>query len=233
MIEDFTSSNNQILFAASFDQLVATPFNGPNNAVCWKRELTGDFAEVVNAIQLTGNITTVGEEMLNELKLSEQGQIARDFILEDYRLLKIHGTQPTLNIIKYYDRDDEHPFFSTDVYSFHVDRSPIPTDTFLCTYYGAASEILSQAQSEQKILVPELRNELRKIYTGEEENFEAFLSEHFFDLHYSAKPGAQVINLGVGNLWRLAVEYPQSSALPCIHRAPKELDGQPRLLMIC
>ena len=68
------------------------------------------------------------------------------------------------HIIKNYDRDDAFPFFPTDVYSFHADRSPIPTDTFLCTYHGASSEIIPNSQATQKIRIPEIRAELKKLY---------------------------------------------------------------------
>jgi hypothetical protein len=165
--------------------------------------------------------------------LSEQGQLARSILLNDLELLTAHGASPTLNLIRCYDRDDAYPLFPTDVYSWHVDRSPIPTATFLCTYHGEASEILPNAQAEQKVLVPEIRAELQKLYGGSDEGFESFLSENFFDLHYRAKPTAQPINLGLGNLWRLAVDHPESNVLPCIHRAPKEKTGETRLLMIC
>ncbi len=137
---------------------------------------------------------------LRELKLSKQGQLAREILLNDLKLLKSHGASPTLNLIKYYDRDDAFPFFPTDVYSFHVDRSPIPTDTFLCTYYGESSEIIPNLQATQKVLIPEICDELKKIYNGEDDSFEAFLSEYFFDLHYQAKPNERPINLGIGHL---------------------------------
>jgi hypothetical protein len=163
--------------------------------------------------------------------LSEQGQLAREILLDDLKLLKAHGASPILNVINYYDRDDT--FFPTDVYSFHVDRSPIPTDTFLCTYYGEPSELLPNSQGEKKVLIPEIRDELRKHYRGSDEHFESFLCEHFFDLHYQAKPGAHPISLGVGHLWRLAVDHPGSKVLPCIHRAPEEKSGETRLLLIC
>jgi hypothetical protein len=165
--------------------------------------------------------------------LSEQGQLAREILLKDLKTLKDLGASPTLNLIKFYDRDVSYPFFPTDVYSFHVDRSPIPIDTFLCTYYGESTEILPNSQATQKILVPEIRDELKKNYHGTEEDFESFLSENFFDLHYLAKPKVQPIKLGLGNLYRLAIEHPKSKVLPCLHRAPKEKNGQTRLLLIC
>ena len=83
------------------------------------------------------------------------------------------------------------------------------------------------------MLVPQIRDELKKLYGGPDEGFETFLAENFFDLHYRAKPSALPISLGRGNLWRLAVDYPESKALPCIHCAPREKTGEPRLLMIC
>ena len=178
-------------------------------------------------------MATLDLEELHELQLSEQGQLAREILLNDLKILKNHGASPVLNVINCYERDDVYPFFPTDVYSFHVDRSPIPTDTFLCTYYGESSEILSNSQAIQKVLVPEIRDELKKLYDGMDEGFESFLSEHFFDLHYQAKPAARPIRLGLGHLWRIATDHPESQVLPCLHRAPKEKNGQNRLLLIC
>lgn len=219
-------------YVDSFIDLVNAPFAAEVNAVCWQRKLAGDFVEIINRIELSGNITEVSVEELIELKLSDAGQQARKIILNDWKLLEDYGAQPVLNIIKQYDRDDADTVYATDVYSFHVDRSPITTDTFLCTYFGAPSEIIPNALCEQIILVPEIVQELRKLYTGNGDGFEYFLREHFFDLHYRARPGAQPINLGTGNLWRLAVDHPDSNVLPCVHRAPAE-NGQLRLLMIC
>lgn len=230
---DLTHADNQIQCVTTFNELVATPFVGNINALCWARKLLGDFAEIVEKIELLENITSIEPDELLALQLSEQGNIARQTILADWDLLKTHGAQPTLNIIKYYDRDDMHPLIPTDVYSFHVDRSPIPTDTFLCTYLGQASEILPNAQAEQKVLIPSIRNQLKQLYTGSDEDFETYLSEHFFDLHYQPKPHAQTINLGLGHLWRLAVDYPESKVPACVHRAPQEKNGEYRLLLIC
>lgn len=201
--------------------------------MCWERDLIGDFSEIVKKVELSGNMVELSQEQLLEMSLSEQGQLARNILLQDLELLKAHCASPILNVIKCYERDENDTFFPTDVYSFHVDRSPIPTDTFLCTYYGASSEIIPNAQAQQKVLVPEIRNELKKHYQGSDEGFEAFLSEHFYDLHYQAKPNAKPISLGLGNLWKLATDHPGSNVLPCVHRAPKEKMGEPRLMIIC
>ena len=228
-----SNTSNQIQIVTNFQDLVSTPFRGDINALCWKRELVGDFSEIVDRIELNGNMAVVDEEELRELQLSEQGQLAREILLNDLELLKAYGASPVLNVIKSYERDNTFPFFPTDVYSFHVDRSPIPVDTFLCTYHGASSEILSNSQGIQKVLVPEMRDELKKLYHGADDGFESFLSENFFDLHYLAKPEAHPISLGLGHVWRLAIDHPESQVAPCLHRAPEEKNGQKRLLMIC
>ncbi|WP_343633646.1 hypothetical protein [Fluviicola sp.] len=227
------SQENQIRYVSSFQELISEPFRGEVNAIGWMRQLAGDFSEIVDKIELTGNITEVDPEELLELTLSEDGQLARSILLNDLEVLKAHGAAPVLNIISQYDKDEDFPFFPTDVYSFHADRSPIPTSTFLCTYQGDASEIVPNAQATQKIQIPEIRNELRKLYDGKEAGFEEFLTENFFDLHYQAAPDARIINLGVGNIWKLAVDHPGNPVLPCIHRAPHEHSGQKRLLLIC
>lgn len=232
-MKELADAADQIHCVANFQDLVSTPFKGETNAICWTRKLTGDFSEIADKIELNENIAALDQDALIELQLSEQGQLAREILLHDLKLLKAHGASPVLNLLNYYERDEAYPFFPTDVYSFHVDRSPVPTDTFLCTYYGESSEILPNSQAVQKIRVAEIRDELRKTSRGSGEGFDSFLSEHFFDLHYQPKPGARPISLGTGHLWRLAVDHPESKVLPCVHRAPQEKNGQKRLLMIC
>jgi len=227
------SDTPQIGVVSSFSELVNSNFQGKTNAICWYRDLVGDFKEVVAKIELKENITEVSVEDLLALKLSEEGNLAREIILNDIQQLTDFGASPTLNLLKSYERDEELDFISTDVYSYHVDRSPIETDTFLCTYHGAASDIVPNDQVEQKILIPEIREKLKELHDGPEAEFETFLEEYFFDLHYQPKPNAKPVNLGLGHLWRLAVDHPTQKVLPCVHRAPVEKDGEYRLLLIC
>jgi hypothetical protein len=230
---DVDNNSNQIAYVKTLEDLLSASFYGEINAICLTRDLKGDFSELVDKLDLYGNITTIDEEDLLELDLSPQGCLARDIILEDLRMLEAYGASPVLNVIRQYDRDEAYDFFPTDVYSYHVDRSPIPLATFLCTYHGAASEIIPNSNAVRKVLIPEIRNELKQLFKGADEDFEAFLTENFFDLHYQADPEAVPFNCGIGNLWKIACEYPNSEVLPCLHRAPIEKPGEKRLLLIC
>lgn len=232
-MSDTFSDNPQVEVVSSFSELVNTSFQGVRNAVCWQRNLAGDFKEIVSKLRLKENITVVSSDDLLALQLTEEGNVARGIILHDLKLLTDFGASPVLNLLKNYERDEELGFISTDVYSYHVDRSPVATDTFLCTYHGTASDIIANDQVEQKILIPEVREQLKKLHDGPEDEFEDFLKEYFFDLHYQPKPNAEPVNLGVGHLWRIAVDHPDQEALPCVHRAPVENDGEYRLLLIC
>jgi hypothetical protein len=230
---DISQSNNQIELVTNIQDLVSKAFHGNINAIGYQRKLQGDFHEIIKKVELTGNMVELNYEELMGFNLSEEGQIARGVILDDLKLLKNQGAAPVLNVIKNYEKDDAFPFFPTDVYSFHVDSSPVPTSTFLCTYHGEPSDIIPNSQAIKKVLIPEIRKELLKLHGEGEEGFEAFLSEFFFDLHYQAKPKAKPISLGVGHIWRLAVDFPKSKVLPCIHRAPIEESGRSRLMLIC
>jgi hypothetical protein len=228
-----TNPTNHLLHVTNFQDLICTPFQGNINAINWSRELKGDYKEIVEAIVFEGNLIEINKEDLLALNLTEQGEIARNVLLEDLKLLEDHGASPTLNIIKYYDRDDYYPFFPTDVYSFHVDRSPVATDTFLCTYFGSTSELIPNEHAIQKITIPTIQEELKKLHTDQTISFEDFLKENFFDLHYSATDDSEPLRAELGHMWRLAVDHPESKVLPCVHRAPMEENGQKRLLLIC
>ncbi len=78
------------------------------------------------------------------------------------------------------------------------------------------------------------RAELLKLYGGRDDDaFLEYLNENCYDLHYGAALHAQPVSFGVGNLWRVAVHYPESPVPPCIHRAPENIPGGlPRLLLI-
>ena len=69
--------------------------------------------------------------------------------------------------------------------------------------------------------------------TISDEAFREYLNECCYDLHYAPISHARLFPFGLGNLWRIAVDYPGSPVPPCIHRAPDTLSGQPaRLLLI-
>ena len=218
---------------ANFEELIITDFSNSTNAICWERTLEGDFSEIVNKLTYIDNTIQIDEEQLTQLLLSPKGQIARKTLIEDFQQLKAIGASPELNVLKYYERDEDFIVFPTDVYSFHVDRSTISAATYLCTYFGDSSEIVANTDAVQKILLPEIRSELLSIYNGPLEEFDTFLIENFYDLHYQANQNAKIIQLGIGNLWKLAVDHPKMKVEPCIHRAPEEKSGQKRLLLIC
>lgn len=217
----------------SFNELIAYPFRQGINAVGWQRSLQGNFEEIVVKLNTSETLTQVTEQDLRDLELSDEGSLARNTILNDLQLLSAQGAAPILNIIDYYERDSSNPFFPTDVYSFHVDRSPFANDTYLCTYYGACSELLANEDAEQLIQVETIRANMRQHFKGSDSDFETYLIDNYYDLHYRAKSGAQPYRLGLGELWRLAGDYPNSKTLPCIHRAPLENKGEKRLMLIC
>ena len=56
------SDNNQIEVVSSFSELVNSKFQGEMNALCWHRNLVGDFKEIVAKLELKENITEVSIE---------------------------------------------------------------------------------------------------------------------------------------------------------------------------
>lgn len=223
----------RIRLVDSFHRLVTTPLADGVNALCWPRTLSGDFHEVVKHLTAGSGITTLDEARLRALPVSAAGRTAIDTLLEDQRRLGDLGLSPVLDCIGEYPRD-ESAVVPTDVYSFHVDSAPVPTDTYLCCYNGPASEGLRNDQAVRRVDVPETRARLLELYGGPDgEAFREFLVANSYTFHFAPTAGAQPFSFGVGNLWRIAVDHPGSPVPPCIHRAPATRPGQPpRLLLI-
>ena len=218
----------------SFHELITASFGGHINALCWPRTLRGNFAEVVAQLGPGEGITPLDEARLRALSLSAEGQLAVKVLLEDLQLLRDNGLTPELNCIYAYARDEEPGPVHTDVFSFHADSAPIEADTWLCTYHGAPSEALCNDKVRRHVDIPETRARLLEAFGGDDnDDFQEFLTENCYDLHYAPEPGAEPFSFGIGNLWRIAVKYPGAPVPPCIHRAPTPPPGAPpRLLLI-
>lgn len=218
----------------SFEDLVSTPFADGVNALCWRRSLPGDFSEVLAYLGSGEGIVPLDEERLQSLAVSNEGRAAIDCMLADLRTLRARGLAPELNCIYGYPRADKSVSLPTDVYSFHADCAPVEADTWLCTYHGAPSEGLLNAEARRRIEVPSVRAELLQGFGGaDDEAFADYLQETCHNLHYVPLANARPYSFGVGHLWRIALDYPGSPVAPCIHRAPNTLPGNPpRLLLI-
>ncbi len=218
----------------SFDELVSTPFAEGVNALCWQRTLPGDFGEVLNHFVGGEAIVTLDDARLLALPVSAAGRVAVDILLADLQLLRAHELDPVLNCINGYPRDESSGPVPTDVFSFHADSATTETNTYLCTYHGLPSEGLRNEEAQRRVDVPETRAELLKLYGGADDaEFRSYLNENCYDLHYAPIPSAQPFSFGLGNLWRIAIEYPGCPVPPCVHRAPLTYLGQPpRLLLI-
>ena len=218
----------------SFVELITTPMSNGINALCWQRTLPGDFCEIVGCLGVIREITTLDHTSLLALPLSPAGQTARDILIQDQYLLREAGLAPSLDCIPTYPRDADAGPVPTDVYSFHADSATVVADTYLCSYTEAASEGLRNDEARRRVDIPETRAALLKLYGGADDDlFAAYLNDHCYDLHYAPIADARPFNFGLGNLWRIATEYPDSLVPPCIHRAPTTLPGRPpRLLLI-
>ena len=228
------SGYTRIKLVNSFDELVTAQFLDGINALCWSRTLPGDFGDVVAHLGHGEGILALDEVMLLALPVSAAGRIAIEILLTDLQRLRAHDRDPVLNCIHNYPRDEAPGPVPTDVFSFHADSAPVEADTWLCTYHGAASEGLRNDEAQRRVDSPATRAELLKHFGGEDNAaFREYLKENCYDLHYALIPAAQPFCFGVGNLWRIAVDWPGSPVPPCIHRAPTTLNGQsPRLLLI-
>lgn len=218
----------------SFHELATMPWADGVNAFCWERTLPGDFGEVVARLGTGEGIVTLDEARLLALPVSAAGRAAIDAMLADQRLLQERELDPVLNSIHAYPRDEEPGPVATDVFSFHADSSPIEADTWLCTYHGPPSEGLRNDEAQKRVDLPATRAALLREFGGEDDDdFRVYLRENCYDLHYTALPSAQPFSFGVGHLWRIACDWPDSPVPPCIHRAPETSSGAaPRLLLI-
>jgi hypothetical protein len=219
---------------SGFEELLSTPFRNAVNALCWPRTIPGDFAEVASLLGSGEGIVTLEEERLRALPVSRAGLVAVEAMLEDQRLLAARDLDPVLNCVYGCLRDENPGPVATDVFSWHVDSAPVEVDTWLCTYHGPSSEGLPNDEARRKVDIPETRAELLQMFGGEDdEGFREYLAENCYDLHYAAVAGAQPFSFGVGNLWRIATEWPGKAVPPCIHRAPETRKGEgARLLLI-
>ena len=223
-----------VKYVGSFTELLETPLAAGVNALCWPRVLIGDYAAVAAGLAGGEPIDTLDEARLIALEVGPAGRIAVQQLLADLQLLREQGLEPALNCINGYPRDEAARLIATDVFSFHADSAPFAADTWLCTYYGPASEGLSPGESERRVDQAETRAALLKEFGGADgEEFREFLQANCYDLHYLPKPGAQPYGFGLGNLWRIATDYPGCMVPPCVHRAPSTRPGDPpRLLLI-
>jgi hypothetical protein len=240
----------RIAQVANFDELISTPFANGINALCWKRNLRGNFSEVVRRLEgdhgLEPGITALDTDSLTQIgrspDFSEPGRVAIEEMLTDLNHLQQHGLDPELNAVNGFLRDANPGPVPTDVGSFHVDSATVQADTWLCTYHGMPSEGLCHEDALRRVDVQETRSSLLKLYAeecadgsvaGDDESFQEWLSENCYDLHYAPMPGAQPFSFGVGNLWRIATKWPGCPVPPCIHRAPAvEAGAGVRLLLI-
>lgn len=232
VLDPLVLQNPQIRVVDAFEALVGFRFANGVNAVCWPRQLEGDFAEVLSRLEVPQGITHLTKEVLRGLELSSAGQKAVEVMLNDLERLRQHELLPTLDCVNGYTHEIESPV-RTDVCSFHADSATVPADTWLCTYHGASSEGLRNDEVVCRVDVPETREELLRLHGGEDDaDFAEWLEDHFYTLHYAPLPGAMPFRFGTGNLWRIALQHPGSPVPPCIHRAPDPVLGEKRLLLI-
>jgi hypothetical protein len=188
---------------------------------------------VVARLPAGQGIVPLTDEELAALPLSPAGRLAAEAMLADQRLLRAHDLAPSLNLIHDCQPDPAAGPVPTDVTSFHVDSAPVEVDTWLCTYLGACSEGLANEDALLKVAITEIRELLLREYGGaDDEGFAEFLHEHSYDSHYAPRPGAQPYAFGRFALWRIATRWPGSPVPPCVHRAPVNRPGEPRLLLI-
>ena len=223
----------RVLRVRSFEELSATRFADGINALYWERTLPGDYAEVIAKLGPGEGIVQLEDESIRALDMTPAGRLAAEAMLADQQLLRDHDLAPSLNCVYDCVRGTDAGTVPTDVTSFHVDSAPVEVDTWLCTYHGACSEGLRNEDALLKVEIPEIRAVLLKEYGGADDaDFADFLHKHSYDSHYAQKPGATPYPFGTFTLWRIATRWPGSPVPPCVHRAPENTPGSPRLLLI-
>lgn len=220
----------------SFEALVTTPFGPRVNALCWPRRLAGDYGAVATLFQDESDILSLDADSLLDLRggLGAGGRAAVDQMLQDLALMQDHGLAPSLECVPHYRRDDAGRALATDVYSFHADRAPVAADTYLCSYNEAATQGLRNEEARRCMEDAATRERILAEFSAQGGgDFDAFLRDNCYDLHYSPLAGARPFDFGLGHLWRIAIEYPGCPVAPCLHRAPPTGKGRPpRLLLI-
>ena len=111
------SDHHQIKTVSSFKELINREFQGDNNAICLQRNLVGDFEEIVSKLELKNNITEVSVEDLENLTLTDHGELAREIIINDLRLLADFGKEEDFDAflkayyfdLHYQPKADAHP----------------------------------------------------------------------------------------------------------------------------
>ncbi len=224
-----------IKLVASFEELMGTPLAEGIQALCWPRLLEGDFTALMPLLPSTSGITPLEDEFLASLTVRAGCEKAIATLLADLAMLRAQGLDPMLEVINGYLREANPGPVPTDVCDWHVDSATAEADTFLCTYHGAASQLLRTDQAQLYIDDPGIRAALLAEYgDSDDESFAEHLADHCYDLHYLPLPGAAPITCGIGHLWRLSTQHPTVAVPPCIHRAPLTMPGEtPRLLLIC
>jgi len=77
-----------VRYVNSIAELVSTPMCAEVNALCLRRSLDGDFAEVIRHLRAERGITTLDRDQLLALRVSDAGKIAIEAMLRDQEELR-------------------------------------------------------------------------------------------------------------------------------------------------
>jgi hypothetical protein len=220
-------------YVHSFEELIHTPYPDGVNALCWQRDLPGSYSELLDLLPLQPGINSIEDADILALEFSVEGRLAARQVLADLELLRQHDLDPVLDAIHGYVEAGETGVIPTNVRSWHVDSATAKADTYLCTYHGASSQALAPGAAIRRCDIPETRAAMLAEFGGKDDaEFEDYLAACCYDLHYLPLPGTKPVNFGVGNMWRIAVQWPGSETPASVHRAPEPEAGRMRLLLI-